>query len=592
MDKRIIVLFIIIFCFLLQAKSQDIPLQGTCFNQKTKITDVVFYSFSNALSKNKYVNTYVVTKDYKFEDTLYVIKLILNKLFNNIEIIQENKHTEQLVFRKIKFENATPTCCVKNYRFNDTTINLSEQEKNDTILFTIADTTGKMFLHQFFSQDDNSFIKLVKFRNSYLEPHLEKAKLYWKVQDSIQNSIKKEQERIEKRNKEYLREIIKEKEAIRNDLTNVKKEINDKKSSLQKSTVNADGPLQKIYKHKMDSVFVKNFNIYCPFTFEINGTYNISVQLNHKILIISDPFPVTAINRPYFTWLKTQMGSINNDLNELLLENKKVPVLNLDSLLLNIEKNHKKRCDIYVVDLDANSKEFKNILDSVKTELYNFDDLVEVPINYIYDYTFNSKCYNENWICKNDSFYNINKASLYLSESNFIKLQVHKKYEKVKNGKYNVGLNKVEFNGINYDPTVNSLHRYYKFMTNIGISNGVFLGNNANIPSDVINSSYWEFFYIRHHFGFFCGLNFNDYLEGGMYIAPGNYFFFKIGVSGYNESNNNQIGSIQVNAQSSQQLGLIIGGSFIFPVIHFEGGFNTAVGLPYIMGGLNIPLNH
>jgi hypothetical protein len=524
-------------------------------------------------------------------DTLLKIEINYNLQTGIIDFFRIGENNLKYPFHEsITLSNTNPTCCIKNYKFNDASITLNEDD-NDDILFTIINSPiGYISLHQL-KLNEGIHYSLDHLLKTDLSEHLKKALEYTKVLDSIE----KAQENKVRLEKATSKSIKKEKECIRNDLDTIKKELNEKKSSLKKSTVIADGVLLKTYKHKMDSVFYMNFNVYCPFAFEIDGTYKISVQLDHKILINSAPIPVSVMNKPYSSWFKTQIGSINNDLVNVLLENKIVQVLNIDSLISDIVYNHKKRCENYVVDIDANSKEFVNILDSVKNELHNFYDFVEVPTTYTYDYSFKSNRYNEKWICKNDNFTNKDIAPLYSSDPNFIKNQIHKKYATVKNGKYDVKLNQVEFNGTKYDPTIDSLHRYYKFTSYFGISTGFFLWNyNCALQNSTLqnNLMYWNLFYIRHHLGFFGGYIANDiinYSEWGLYVAPGNYFYFKVGFSYLDATSNSTL--LYCNIGQHQSLGAVIGGSLIFPVVHFEAGYNSATGCSYIMCGLNIPFN-
>ena len=107
--------------------------------------------------------------------------------------------------------------------------------------------------------------------------------------------------------------------------------------------------------------------------------------------------------------------------------------------------------------------------------------------------------------------------------------------------------------------------------------------------------TYWNVFLIYHHIGVFGGFSPNsssvadstalfNYREGGIYIAPGNYFYFKLGLAKDTRLKSNDAGN-KITVMP------LVGASLIFPVFHMEGGYNVALNLPYVMAGFNIPLN-
>jgi len=164
----------------------------------------------------------------------------------------------------------------------------------------------------------------------------------------------------------------------------------------------------------------------------------------------------------------------------------------------------------------------------------------------------------------------------------------NKKIPDAKNGKYKVRLNTAVLNDSTIGPDLDYVQRKYKYMSHVGFNVGTFITNGKlEAGNDTYDGklSFWNVFLIYHHYGLFGGKSFanntilDDYYEYGIYLAPGNYFYFKLGLAKYNGMN------------FSNKIQPIIGASFIFPVFQFEGGYNFSLKYPYIMIGFNIPYN-
>jgi hypothetical protein len=175
-----------------------------------------------------------------------------------------------------------------------------------------------------------------------------------------------------------------------------------------------------------------------------------------------------------------------------------------------------------------------------------------------------------------------------------------------------VRLNTTILNNRTYGPDLDSVNLKYKYWTRIGLSVGTFISNDGKFTTGIDASTgeifFWNLSLIYHHIGVFGGSHssygksalpqsdadsiityLKNYTEAGLYVAPGKFFYFKLGLAKYTTNNKNNAGNA-INESKSIMMP-IVGGSLMFPVFQLEGGYNFALKYPYVMAGFNIPIN-
>ena len=578
--KRTILYLLIHFCFFtVISYSQELS-QGFRINSKSNTKESVFYSNSNSSNQEYFYNQYLVYSTKTGKDTLVVIDLNINRKSGTIDIRQTTKHPYDLSSKTISFRplsrqfdtsNSKPIYCIKNYRCNDTTLTLSEV--NLTILFSVADTNlGLIFLHQFSDPGGFNYYSLDKFRSSYLKPHITHARAYWAwfQKDSIERA---KNAMIKKSEIEKERTKIKEsKDSLIRFLIYRQKELPFKEMSAE------PGP-QELFEKRMDVILANNLFETYPIRLEIKGNYKICARSGKVIEILEEPSKKNNDNL-FFIYFSRQLKVIDSAIVHMPLSPGKVNP-NIDSAYAKLYSQHKARCEKVGLNPDI----FKSLLsDSIKNEIRTYGGEIEVPTIYSYLFYYNSETTWQKWVKRGTTYKNLDNDSII--DNKRILNGFNSESPKAKNGKYRVRLNTSKMNDSIFGPNVDSVKRKYKFITHIGFNIGTFISSTNFAPGDNtydLKLLYYNLFVIRHHIGLFGGYSpkiflydstQSSYFEGGLYLAPGNYFYFKFGL-----------------AATQKNVSALAGISFIFPVFQFEGGYNFAVNQPYFMLGFNIPFN-
>ncbi len=217
----------------------------------------------------------------------------------------------------------------------------------------------------------------------------------------------------------------------------------------------------------------------------------------------------------------------------------------------------------------------------------------KIPITTIYNYNFKYTAKSEWQIWKSMNKRITGGNDTLITNKEMIDYFTAK-YPKQKNGKYNVRLNTTILNERYYGPVIDSVNLKYKFITQIGFNAGSFFINEETTEGNISNKYGYHFynvFLIYHHIGVFggsisrsqnwlSGMDDIKYSEGGLYLAPGKVFYFKVGIADYQ--------NLKLDSRITKP---IVGASLIFPVFQIEGGYNFAFNYPYAMAGFNIPFN-
>jgi hypothetical protein len=575
MKKKILCFLISIFYFFLITNAQELS-QGTGYKYESYNYVPVFYSNSNFSSQNIYYNKYFVFSDVKGKDTLFIVDLTFNKNTKTIEVKQVDKQKNQSPQITVKFHTlsklidtsaAKPIYCIKNYRCNDTTI--SPADSTLDILFSVVDTAkGLIFLHQLNTFDETYHFNLIKFRNSYLKPHLEHAKAYWAWY--IKDSIGRVNEQSE---------VTKEKIKIREEKDSLIRYLETRKKELQYKIIAADPIPQTLFVQRMDKILSDNLYETQPVNIQTKGEYKICKHLGGKQNEIIEE-PTRKYTDPlFFAFFTPQTKKIDSTIVQLQLESKKVP-FNVDSAYTILYSRHKARCERSGLSLNI----FKPLIDSIYKAIADYRVEIEVPTIYYYKFDYNSTTTWQRWVKRGEKFKNLKNDSIIKDKKNINDFNIQ--IPQAKNGKYDVRLNRSKLNDSNFGPNVDTVYRKYKFITYVGFNIGSFITFKKFAPGDPTNDGkllYWNLFIIYHHVGVFGGTslqpfgsskNLTNCSEVGVYIAPGNYFYFKAGLS-----------------LTNKDISGLVGASLIFPVFQFEAGYNFAVNYTYFMLGFNIPLN-
>ena len=597
--KLFCIAILAVSCFSLRTIAQE-TYDGTRKNLQTNGVDAIFYTNTTFSKQNIFYNRFSIFLKSKASkaDTIYVVDINFDRSNNSLDIVQLDKQANQNLIKTIEFHplsnqlkqsTVKPTYCVKNYIFNDTLLSVTK-DNNADILFTIADTINPVvLLHQIVSIDGKKKFDLDKFRKSYLTPHLSHAKDYWAWQKRhINKPLPHIDQTLEPRREALKAEISKETSRINADRDSLIPVLKNKLMILKLADTIANASLHQVFVHKMDDVFTEYFNKPTNTNAGFAGSYKIHVNTDGSKRIVENFTPEKIPD-----CFRSQFIAIRDVIEHLPLANEEVSICNVDPMNL-IKKNHTARFERFNneaaelrVSLDST---FKPGLNSVDLELKKIcDEKIKMATTYNYSYQIVSRTEWQKWILKGNKITD-KHDTLIRNQDNI--LQFYDKDIKRKRGRYEVRLNTTKFNDKIFGPALDSVKLNYKFRTYIGFNVGTFIGSIDKlneINKNNFSQRLWNIFLIYHHFGIFGGSSYNqngtfenvykNYGEGGIYVAPGKCFYFKLGLAQYKVLNTDNVAKP------------IIGGSLIFPVFHIEGGYNFAMEQPYIMAGFNIPLN-
>lgn len=570
-------------------------------------TKVIYFKVSNFQSRNIFFNKYsiFIKNDNNQTDTIFTVQINFNKENNLIEIRQEDKHSSQTDLRVILFEplsylikrsEAKPMYCVKDYRFNDTTLSVTQDNKAN-ILFTINDTLAPtIYLHQIVSLDNTSQFGLIPFRKSHLNPHLSHARDYWDYQFEIRRKYLADS-LLNARNREKAillrRKIEEEKYKIGLEKDSLFRSLEIKEQELLLKDAVATDKSQHLFEERMNRIFI---DYYKTDTVDKNlqANYEVLSTIGNKIELVKRPVSKYP-NLKDYGFIFNYLNAIDTAISHLRLENEKMPLYSNDPLSV-LRTNHEARFDEIKsspVDQEIGfNSEFVLLFNNIQKEFSErFDkQLVEVPTRYFCQFNYTATTSWQKWRLRNKKISAPNDSVVDPNSDNY--RFFFKEFPRAKNGKYSVKLNTAIINDYKIGPTAISVKRKYKYTTRIGGSIGIF--TPIKFFGDQLydfNNLYYDFFFTYHHLGFFGGFSphsynnygagqiMQEYYEGGIYLAPGNVFYFKFGLSKYNQPG--------LNTTMQPLAGI----SLIFPFFHIEGGFNLTFKSPYAMVGLNIPIN-
>lgn len=580
---------------------------GSLRHISSNSTEIIDYTFLRYHLSNTYFNRYSIFRksDTSEADTIYTVQLNFDQDNKNIEILQKDTHTGQysvnsIIFRPLSYltkrSNEKPIYSVKDFEFNDTTLSVTK-DNNSRILFTVYDTLQPIiYLHQLITIDSASQINLDKFRQSHLKPHLSHAMDFWIFQKSlrqkfVQDSISHAKDtQLKLSMKQKITEEIKK---IEQDKDSVYSAIELEQQKLRLIDVPANSETQKLFERKMNRIFL---DYYKPDTIDksIQANYEILCTVGHKIEIAKTPRS-KSLNYNDLRFNYEYLASIDTAISHIWLENEKVPLFDKNpysSIVLN-HKNRFEKIKPQFQDLNIdNHSEFDSLLNKIKVESNERFGrrLLEVPTKYSCPFNYASTTKWERWKLVKKKITNPSDSIIDPNGENYSFF--FRTYPKAKNGKYMVRVNSVKINDNMIGPTAIEVLRKYKFTTRIGVSGGVFFPVKKQEEISYDRSKlYYDYFIVYHHFGVFAGYgNYQNqslistikgqqkYYEGGIYVAPGNVLYFKLGFSQYTQF-----------VKSS--LRPIAGISMIFPFFQIESGYNFNLDYVYCMAGLNIPIN-
>lgn len=609
--KLFYISIIVVLCFPFGTMAQE-KFDGTQKDLTTNAIGSISYASMSFSKQGIFYNRFSIFQKSNStkSDTIYVVDINFNKVNNDISIYRVDKTTNQSTSKTIKFRSlpdsarksaSKPIYCVKNYKFNDTLLSVTSDNKAD-ILFTIADTINPVFfLHQVASVDGKKRYDLDKFRKTYLTAHLSHAKDYWKWYKA--DSLRRVKE-IKNRNRDSMlirirkarllalqSEIDTEKILINTDKDRIMGLLNKKRMSMNLSDTTANEGLHQVFVRKMDDVFTEYFNKPININAGITGSYKIHVNTDGSKRIV-EKFTSEKVPECF----NAQFTAIRDIIEHLPLANEEISICDNNSIN-TIKRNHSVRFDRFrseAADLKVSlDSVFKPILNPVDLELKKIcAEKIKMATIYNYSYQVVSRVERQKWIVKGDRITDTHDTVI-SNQDNI--LLFYDKNIKRKRGRYDVSLNTTKFNDRIFGPVLDFVQLDYKFMTYIGFNIGAFIGNEDILSNGVTKDNFsqrlWNIFIIHHHFGVFGGTSYNqngstanvfeNYGEGGIYVAPGKCFYFKLGIAQYKDTG--------LNAGSITKP--ILGCSLIFPVFHFEGGYNFALEHPYVMAGINIPFN-
>jgi hypothetical protein len=601
----------VLLLFSVNSVAQETGEDGIRKNLQTSAKEKIFYKYSAYSMNDIHYNHYSIFQKLKNKkaDTIYVVDINFDVDKKFIEIIQNDKQNNQSFSKRIDFQPFLypsekvdkPIWCVNSYLFNDTLLSLTNNN-NSTILFTVVDTIkSEIILHQFTTTDGNFEFELVKFRQSYLKPHLVHARNYWdwyykSIERIDSTQINKLLEKYKKLKVEFEQEVAK----INNGKDSLISIIHEKQNKNKYTEVNAPEKLIDSSNKRIDNIFSDHLGQTHVRDIKVTGNYKL-----YRFADVNKPNFVSAnrtpINLPYS--LTKQFAAIDTVLKYLPLENESVTVCTDDPTETLREKHlyrtQELRQEIQSLNFSLDSAGLKLSLNTTFSSALDKADSIlrskcqeKIPITTIYNYNFKytSKSEWQIWKSFNKRITDNNKTLITNEE---MIDYFTSKYPKQKNGKYNVRLNTTILNERYYGPVIDSVSLKYKFITKIGFNAGSFFINEETTEGNISNKYGYQFynvFLIYHHFGIFGGSitraqnwlsNIDEikYSEMGIYLAPGKVFYFKLGLANYQKLNQNPL------------IMPILGASLIFSVFQIEGGYNFALNYPYAMAGFNIPLN-
>ena len=578
-----------VFCLSLRTIAQE-DYDGTRKYLQTNVIDAISYTSTTFSKQNIFYNRFSIFLKSKSSkaDTIYVVDVNFDRSNNLIDILQLDKQANQYLSKTIEFHplsnqlkqsTSKPTYCVKNYIFNDTLLSVTK-DNNADILFTIDDTINPVILlHQIVSIDGKKKFDLDKFRKTFLTPHLSHARDYWEWQKEHAITIDPpvDPKRI------LQKEIEKEKILINEDKEAIKSALSNKLKTINLSdTTNASLP--QAFVRKMDDVFTEYFNKPISYNARVTGNYKIYVNTDGSKKIVETFTPEKFPN-----CFLAQFIAIHDVIDNFPLANEGVSVCN-DNPMNTIHRNHSVRFDSFKTEAASLNYSldtaFKPIFNTADFELKKIcDEKTKLTTIYNYPYQVVSKVEWQKWKVKGNR---ITEHDTLIQNQDIIHMFYGDSIKR-KWGRYDVSLNTTKFNERTFGPMLGSVKRDYKFRTYICFNYGAFIGNKDTLNNGVADQRLWNIFIIHHHFGIFGGSTYNqnssaanqfeNYREGGIYLAPGKGLYLKLGLANYKDSKAGDITK------------LILGCSLIFPVFHVEGGYNFALKLPYVMAGFNIPFN-
>ncbi|MDO9254559.1 MAG: hypothetical protein Q7U54_03530 [Bacteroidales bacterium] len=598
---------------------------GSRKNLQTNVVEAVRFTYSNYSKQNIYYTHYSIFRKVKASksDTIYSIDFDFDKSNNSIKISQFDWKANQYYSKTVDFKplsalsrksNFEPKYCVKNYILNDTLISMTNDE-NASIFFTIDDTTNaKISLHQLVTYDGNYRFDLDKFRKSSLTAHLSHARDYWdwlkEGQTQADHNIKRVRDSILIAQRAALQvkindEILNINSDKNYELDKLTKKLDDVKK-LPDTIANAKA--QELFTRRMDKIFSEYLSgTQCSKT-EITGSYKFYVYPNQTVSIVKQP-PMFLMD-----WRVAQQFSIIDTLiKKIPLEKTEVSICSEDPYNIIFQKHLSRseslKPEIIIMDFKFDSV-FKTTLDSAQIRIKSIcNTKFPVTTTYTYPFTYLTKSEWGIWTLSNKKIKKY-KDSLIDNKKNID--QFYSERPNAKNGRYNVRLNTTILNNRTYGPDLDSVNLKYKYWTRIGFMVGTFISNDGKFTTGADATTgeiyYWNLSLIYHHIGVFGGMHSNygksslpqsdadstisylkNYTEAGLYVAPGKFFYFKLGIAKYTTINKNSAGNA-IN-ESKSIIMPIVGGSFMFPVFQLEGGYNFALKYPYVMAGFNIPIN-
>jgi hypothetical protein len=315
-----------------------------------------------------------------------------------------------------------------------------------------------------------------------------------------------------------------------------------------------------------------------PINVQTSGDYKVVARENQVIDVIEKPSKKTT-DPLFFNYFRQPVADIDREIGTMKLMHRKAGV-NVDSGFREIMARHQARCTR--AGLDASL--FTTFIDSLTKASAPFRKQVEVATSYNYKFTYSASSSWHTWSKRGTHFKDLRTGDSV--DNKALIDEFNNKLKKAKNGKYNMRINSSKLNDSIFGPHIDTLYRKYKYLSHIGFSVGNFItGQEFSTKNETIDGSliFFDIFLIYHHYGLFGGFasksvvkktNIDGYFEGGVYLAPGNYFFFKLGV-----------------AKANNQINGIAGASLIFPVFQIEAGYNFALRNAFIMMGFNVPFN-
>jgi hypothetical protein len=577
---QILLILLIFSCAALFGQER---IEGSRFNNETYTLEKIFFSNSNRSANPHFYNRYVIFSTKVSKDTLYIIDLNFDKSTDSIEIKQVDKKRDTSASIRIKSQilpanldtsKANLIYCVKNYTFFDTT--LIQNETNLKMLFTIVANSNMfvMFLHQFRSVNGDFFYTLDKFRSSYKIQSDKHTAAYWAwyKKDSLEKQAQK---------RKTSKEVDAERKNIRSELDPMVLQLRMDTMKILSSQMEASTLLRNSFYKSVEKILIANLHETRPYNYTITGKYLLLAAVNKPNLLTEKPNFISDTSQNRF--LSDKINTISSAITSLKLEHIKIQRKgHVDSLFAQLLLHHLSRCETNQLD----PRFFDSYIDSISTIiLAPFKKELETDTWYEYKINYSSETEWKIWSFRGDSLFCLDDRSTIVNESNI--KSFHSKVPNAKFGKYNIRLNSAKLNDTLFGPDVFTAYRKYKYVTHFGISIGTLLNTGNSETSKETSQGKYVFFnllFIRHHLGAFAGFSSakgfsvggtsKTYLEAGMYLAPWNYLYLKVGATLFNEQWNG-----------------LAGISLIVPCFQLEAGYNMGMHLPYITLGFNIPLN-